>query len=300
MQSFKECYLVPKALYESLSKGKTLKEKTMVKNSKSNLPSNTNYDTPADVKTKYYDYDNKFPTQSAPNPKSHRYSLEYELLGNLHSIGKKNVAKDIVNFIISRTGGTIEWNDDFKLEVDGETLFDLDLRDVLAFIVGEQEDYYGKAIPIITKLQELNAPSYFFMFYKGPINVMQRYEQKYDQKYDDDERYEETYQYMRDEKPTYERDVFSRESLESDGSEHEISFRPEDKTERRKRRYSDGSDHEIILRPGDKQERRQRRHSADSEVSFKIKHKAKRKGRSHPMNLRDKTIKGFPKWEGLP
>ena len=296
--AFKECYLVPKVLYETMSKGNSSK------NSKSSFFSHKgSFSTPADVKTKYFDYNEKFPSQSSPNPKSFRYSLENEILGNIHSIGKKKLAKNIVDFIISKTGGTIEWNNDFKLEVDGVTLFDLDIRDVLSFIVGAQEDYHGKAIPIIKKLQELNAPSYFFMFYKGPINVMEIYDQKYDDRY----------QYVKVE-PKYVRDISVGQSSDSDGSsdgsEHEISIKPRHKTEPRLRTDSDESEGELSLTPGAKAKQRQRVKQdfdeSDDEFSLTPGAKAKPRRRhhstesTHHMSLRKKTIEQLKKWEGLP
>ena len=269
--SFKQCCLVPKPVYDSMVSGARLED---IKSSKPR-PKNS-FVNPADVQAKYYDYNTKFPSQSIPLAKGSKFSPEGDLLGNIQSVGKKNLARDIVSFIVSRTGGEIEWNKDFKVKISGKTFFDMDIRDILSLIVGAQEDFQGKALELIDKLQELNAPSYFFMFYKGPVNVMPR---KYD--------YEDRYNDMKDEKDSFgsfDDSLTSQDESDDEGSEHEVTFKPDEAAQFRQ--HSEESQKRIFEQKNKTEKKRNKYRSRE---------------RQHQMALRTESErKPSLKWENFP
>lgn len=169
--NFKESYLVPKAIYEKMTGGSP--------DTANKMPDKED-NIPGDVRMRLFDYNNKFPKTypqskifSPANPRitflEKTLDDADELVSSIRNTSRKNLAKEIVTFIDRRGGGVIGWTKNFDLVLDNQRQNGSDIRDILAYTVGEIEDFGQRALPFISKLKEVDAPPYFFMFYnKNP------------------------------------------------------------------------------------------------------------------------------------
>lgn len=155
--TFRECYLVPKAVYNSLGR----------------KPSKV----PADVKIKQLDYEERFKnlteTKSSSPIKRVEVTKEEQVKTILESIkddSKRNMASQIINFITSRGAGTITWTDNYTVKIDGERVFNLDIRDALRHLVGETPDPQGVTWPLYQRLRDLGAHPSLLIFYDSSLD----------------------------------------------------------------------------------------------------------------------------------
>lgn len=149
--AFKESYLVPKSEYERLTKVQLI-------------------DEPADVQLKKLDHAYRFQTKVTTIPPTLGQERKEHVLEAIKDDSKRMLATKILKFIRKKGGGTIKWDENFKLMVDDFKLSWLDARDAFRYLVGEIEDRDFVAYPLYEKLVELKAPSYMIAFYDKPIS----------------------------------------------------------------------------------------------------------------------------------
>lgn len=171
--NFKESYLVPKTIYEKMATPcHDVSETGKIDNKADKIP--------ADVRMKLYDYNKKFPKKYPPNkifppanlPSNHEekgVDVAEELVSSIKNTSRKNLANEIISFIKRRGGGEIGWTNNFDLVLNDRRHFGVDIRDMLAFTVGEIEDSSERARAFIHKLREIQAPPHFFMFYNKQV-----------------------------------------------------------------------------------------------------------------------------------
>lgn len=141
--AFSESYLIPKTTFEKL---KRWRQKI-----------------PPDVELKMLDHRTRFalPTTKKEPPNSQMKTI----LDSVKEPAKKVLAKKILNFISTRAGGSIRWEDDYKIIIDGEKNYHLDIRDAILDLVGETADTNGKTLGLYQKLKQLKTPFHYLQFY---------------------------------------------------------------------------------------------------------------------------------------
>lgn len=167
MAGFKECFLVPKHLYN----------KTVVQKSGLAMIHNKPSTPPVDVVLKKMDFNKTYPivpkedsvAASYPvvqNEQQRRNEQINFILSHIKHPSKQNLASQILNFINTSTAGTVDWTHDYELLIEGQNVANLDIRDAIAYFVGQEEDRKGVAEPLAHFLISLGAPPRLFMFYK--------------------------------------------------------------------------------------------------------------------------------------
>ena len=160
--AFKQSYLVPKHLYEILCN-----------------PTQISSKEPPDVRMKKLDHAYRFQMEvedEEEHPKkiilkpdkdtlSHRKDI---ILKAVKDDSKRYLASQILKFFHEKGGGSVKFEDDFKVAVDGERIPGLDARDALRYLVGEIEDSDLKAFPLYQKLKTLKARDHLSRFYWQP------------------------------------------------------------------------------------------------------------------------------------
>jgi len=155
---FKECYLVPKELYE-----------------KQHLP--------ADVRLKQWDYKKRFQSSvNTPTP-SEDSKLEQQMqsiLGGIPDVLRRNLASQILTFIVTKGGSSIRWTDDFVVLLDNQRLYNLDIREALRHLVGVSPDIRRETYPIYERLLALGIKPNLLMFYDEPPERKSESEEDWD------------------------------------------------------------------------------------------------------------------------
>lgn len=147
---FKECYLIPKELYDHQVKAKD----------RSSLP--------ADVRLKLLDHQKRFQTAVPPKKEDEESRLEQQIqtiLGGIPDVTRKNLASQILTFIVSKGGGSIRWTDDFGVLLDNQRLYNLDIRQAIRHLVGANPDFKRESLPIYERLLALGMKPTLLMFY---------------------------------------------------------------------------------------------------------------------------------------
>ena len=151
--TFEESYLVPKATYEKLMGKKIM---------------------PYDVRLKNWDYRKRFQdtVPSLPSPKAplippdkKRERQVQAILNSVNNTSRRRLALKLLKFIDARGGGTIDWTDNYEVTLDGERIYNLDIRDAIRHLVGEDEDPQGKTWAVYQRLVDLDAPHFLVRFY---------------------------------------------------------------------------------------------------------------------------------------
>lgn len=153
--NFKESYLIPKSLYEALKDDKTL------------ATSHTRSNLPADIQVKLMDYQNRFQTQVPLEPKTERRFNNadvQEILEGVQDVSRRSLARDLLHFIKAETGGAVTWDDNFKVVLQDETLFDTDIRDCIRMIVGEIPVAGAGIRKVLSYLKAFDIPSRMLMY----------------------------------------------------------------------------------------------------------------------------------------
>ena len=142
--TFKESYLIPKHLYETLQHNALNKE-------------------PDDVVVKKKDYAYRFKLSATPQAAQNN---PFEpILSSIVDDAKRNLAFKILQFIQTRGGGSVKWGGDNIMILNGTRTVALNASDVVRKLVGEIEDPQYLAYPVYQQLQRLNAPEYLLRFY---------------------------------------------------------------------------------------------------------------------------------------
>ena len=175
---FKECYLVPKELYDQQVK------------------MNDRPPLPADVKLKLLDQQKRFQTGVQPRKEDDESRLEQQMqtiLNGIPDVTRKNLASQILTFIVSKGGGTIKWSDDFGVLLDNQRLYNLDIRQVLRHLVGVSPDLRRESLQIYERLLALGMKPTLLMFYNDePEEVEDELSTSTkEDDWDDDDKYEE-------------------------------------------------------------------------------------------------------------
>jgi len=146
---FKECYLVPKELYEKQIR-------------KVDPP------IPADVKLKWVDHQKRFQSGVQIPQEVEESQLERQMqtiLEGIPDVSKRNIASQILTFIASRGGGSVKWTDDFGVLLDNRRIYNLDIREVMRHLAGVTPDIKSQSLPIYERLSELGMKPTLLMFY---------------------------------------------------------------------------------------------------------------------------------------
>lgn len=147
--AFKECYLVPKQLYDK-----------QIKMADSAMP--------ADVKLKLLDHEKRFGPAVRTTPEDQETRLERQMqtiLDGVPDVTRRNLASQILTFIVTRGGGSIRWSDDFGVLLDNQRLYNLDIRKVMRHLVGADSDIKRESLPIYERLLSLGMKPTLLMFY---------------------------------------------------------------------------------------------------------------------------------------
>lgn len=160
---FRECYLVPKELYE--------KQKQ---------------DKPVDVKLKEWDYNKRFQNSIHIPNEDEKLDLQIaKILSGIPDVLRRNLASRILRFVVGKGGGTISWTDDFEVFLDNKRLDGLDIREVLRQLVGVNVDSNRESYSIYERLLDLGIEPALLKFY----NPSEEQETFSDQE-DEEEKYE--------------------------------------------------------------------------------------------------------------
>lgn len=170
--NFTESYLVPKKLYDDIT---AVKRGALLvpPSGKTDLYIDSNL--PDDVKLKLLDYHKRFGTavknngmtRGDPLPEDGQALKEKqmeEIIGSVRDFSKKKLATKIVRFIVDKGGGTIGWDDNFTLIIDGVKHFGTDVRDCIKVTVGEMRDTLNKTDRFVEKLESLGINPNLTMF----------------------------------------------------------------------------------------------------------------------------------------
>lgn len=163
---FKECYLIPKELYEKKQQ---------------------NSSVPADVKLKQWDFHKRFQTKNHSLTASEESQLEQQMqaiLNGIPDLMQRNLASQILTFIASKGGASIKWTDDFGVLLDNQRLFNLDIRDVLRHLVGVNPDFKRVSFPIYERLLELGIKPTLLMFYDNSVEETEKWDSEDEEFYD--------------------------------------------------------------------------------------------------------------------
>lgn len=150
--AFKECYLVPKQLYDRQVK---MTDSTM----------------PADVKIKLLDHEKRFGQAVRTTSEDQESQLERQMqtiLDGVPDVTRRNLASQILTFIVTRGGGSVKWTDDFGVLLDNRRLYNLDIRKVIRHLVGADSDIKRESLPIYERLLSLGMKPTLLMFYDNP------------------------------------------------------------------------------------------------------------------------------------
>lgn len=159
--NFKESYLIPKNLYDKqMQKSDVESFKERISN-KDNLTTESNL--PSDVKLKLWDFHQRYnvaPSQSIEDGINKKERQMGEILKSVNHTSKRIMAKDILDFIIHKTGGVVDWDDKFNLILNGRVYYNIDIRDCIRIMVGDlpNEDE-NKIRGLLFYLREFNIPS---------------------------------------------------------------------------------------------------------------------------------------------
>jgi len=145
-QGFKECYLVPRHLYDALVRDKRV-------NVISGLPD--------DVKIKLQDFNKRFNLVDGGEPWDgvEAATGKDEIISSVSDYSKRKKAEDIVDFMLNNSAGAIKWDKNFNIILDGQRLFGTDIRDLVRHLVGdtkgELDDNQKKVVSRLKKIEVL-------------------------------------------------------------------------------------------------------------------------------------------------
>jgi hypothetical protein len=152
MTGFRECYLIPKQTYDAVVRDQPAHKEHL----------------PDDIQMKLNDFRQRYNFDENKKDKGKIRSTHEEhteILESVRDSGKREIAKKILDFIQTRTGGTINWDPHFNVILDGQILFGVDIRDVVRVLVGDIRDFDHRARPVFQKLEELRIHPSLLLFY---------------------------------------------------------------------------------------------------------------------------------------
>lgn len=144
-RGFKECYLVPKQLYDALMKDKQ-------PNAISGLPD--------DVKIKLQDFNNRFNLDGEKELQdgAEENNSKDEIVSSVSDYSKRKKAEDIVDFMLNNSAGVIKWDRNFNIILDGQRLFGTDIRDLVRHLVGDTKgELDANQKRVVSRLKKIDA-----------------------------------------------------------------------------------------------------------------------------------------------
>lgn len=162
--TFKESYLIPKELYEKLLNSK-----------KNDLLAPIGVDLPADVKVRMMDFHERFKENPTIRDDKHdkrkeRSSGTHEqieqILGSVNNQSKLPLASEIIEFIRNKMGGTVTWDRNYNLVLNGTTFYGVDIRDCLRVLLGDLPVSTVPVDDLVKYLRAFDIDERMLMYYK--------------------------------------------------------------------------------------------------------------------------------------
>lgn len=144
-QGFKECYLVPRHLYDAFMQDK-----------RANVISGL----PDDVKIKIQDFNKRFNLAGEDLQQQDDGVEDYgkhEIISSVSDYSKRKKAEDIVDFILNNSAGVIKWDRNFNIILDDQRLFGTDIRDLVRHLVGDTKgELDANQTKVVSRLKQIN------------------------------------------------------------------------------------------------------------------------------------------------